>query len=83
MTKPKTLQWGDDIGLSELAHLLRTGISFLAVVRENLTMVGSLERFYVKRLHTSLLALKMEGEVMTQGMWMFSKSWKTQEDRFF
>ena len=50
MTELKTLQWGDDIGLSELAHILRIGISLLAVVRGNLTMVGSLERFYVNKI---------------------------------
>ena len=54
MTELKTLQWGDDIGLSELAHILRIGISLLAVVRGNLTMVGSLERFYVKKITVGL-----------------------------
>ena len=50
MTELKTLQWGNDTGLSELAHLLRIGISFLTVVRGNRTMVGSLEKFYVKKI---------------------------------
>lgn len=61
MTKLKTLQWGDDIGLSELAHLLRTGISFLAVVRENLTVVGSLERFLCEKITYIIAGFKDGG----------------------
>lgn len=82
MTELKTLQWGDDIGLSELTHLLRIGIFLLTVVRGNRTMVGSLERFCVEKITYIIAGFEDGGEVMTQGMWMFSKSWKVQEDRF-
>ena len=82
MIKLKTLRWGDGIGLSESAHLLKTGESFLAVVRGNMTMVGRSERFHVKKITPTIAGFEDGGTGMSQGMWVGSRSWKTQENRF-